>query len=67
MGSFTKFIGRLLFIGLLVSLAYVHVTKPQNYVDGFKTNYTQVIEFAHSKIHGLPQLPAASEVIYLFK
>jgi len=64
MGSFTKFIGRLLFITLLVSLAYLHVTKPQNYVEGFKTNYNHLVEFVNSHINGLPfSLPATSSVI----
>lgn len=65
MGSFTKFIGRLLFVTLLVSLAYLHITKPQNYVEGFKTNYTHTVEFVHSKLQWLPQLPVTSEVILI--
>lgn len=63
MGSFTKFIGRLLFVTLLVSLAYLHITKPQNYVEGFKTNYNHTVDFLHYKVQGLPKLPATSEVI----
>jgi len=64
MGSFTKFIGRLLFVTLLVSLAYLHVTKPQNYVEGFKTNYNHAVDFLHSKVQGLPKLPVTSDVIF---
>lgn len=40
MGCIVKTIGRLLFVTLLVSFAYLHLTKPQNFAENISTNYS---------------------------
>lgn len=63
MGCIVKTLGRLLFVTLLVSSAYIHLTKPQNSVEELSTNYSEVFECAGKYIPGI--LPPASIVSYL--
>ncbi len=62
MSCVAKYLGRLLFVTLLVSSAYLHISKPQEYVNSFSANYSEGIECINQHIKGFPALPAVSEV-----
>jgi len=40
MGCITRTLGRLLFVTILVSSAYLHLSKPQSFVQDLSNNYT---------------------------
>lgn len=65
MGSLTQSLGRLLFVTILISSTYLHVTKPKSYVDGFTHNYTHLVSFADEHLPGLSFLPAVNDVSFI--
>ena len=60
MGCVTKTLGRILFVTILVSQAYLHLNKPDNYAADFNTNWTHLTECVAKYAPGV--LPAASSV-----
>lgn len=52
MGCITKTIGRLLFVTLLISSAYLHLTKPQNFAEDLSTNYSEIVECVGKHVPG---------------
>ncbi len=52
MGCLTKTLGRLLFVTILVSSAYLHLSKPQNYVEDLNNNYEFLTEYAGKYLPG---------------
>lgn len=65
MGCFVKLIGRLLFVTLLISSAYLHLSKPQNFTEDLSNNYSQVVECAKHLPGYLP--PVSTVFTYLMK
>jgi len=65
MGCITKFLGRLLFVTLLVSSTYLHISKPQDYVDSFTNHYNHLNEWGSKHLAGLIIFPAADAVIFI--
>ena len=58
MGCIIKFLGRLLFVTLLISCAYLHISKPQNYQKDFAHGYEHISEH----LNQFYPLPAAVNV-----
>lgn len=52
MGCIVKTIGRLLFVTLLISSAYLHLTKPQNFAENLSTNYSEIVECVGKHVPG---------------
>jgi len=65
MGCITKFLGRLLFVTLLVSSTYLHISKPQDYVDSFIHHYNHLNGCGSKHLAGIITFPAADAVFLL--
>lgn len=61
--SVTKVIGRLLIVTVLISSAYLHLSKPDTHTTLFTANYNHVIDATKSFASGV--LPQADTVIFL--
>ena len=65
MGCITKTVGRLLFVTILFSSAYLHLSKPQNYTSELSSNYSQFHQlFTQYAKPGV--IPPAELVHFLF-
>lgn len=62
MGCLTRALGRILFVTIIVSSAYLHLNKPQNTIDEAKNNYVQLFDCVNQLAPGV--LPAAETVFY---
>jgi hypothetical protein len=58
MGCVTKTLGRLLFVTFLISTAYLHLTKHQDYTEGFANNYEEFTKCTGKYLEGIYSLPS---------
>lgn len=61
MVCFVKALGRILFVTILVSSAYLHLNKPETYASDFTANYNHLTECVGKHAPGV-LLPTASTV-----
>ncbi len=64
MGCLTKTLGRLLFVTILVSSAYLHLSKPQNSTSDLSSNYTQLVQLVNQ--HVAPGVLPPAEIVFYF-
>lgn len=57
MGCLTRALGRILFVTIIVSSAYLHLNKPQNTIEEAKSNYASLFKCINQLAPGI--LPAA--------
>lgn len=62
MGSITRTLGRLLFVTILISSAYLHLNKPQTFVESLSTNYKEFAHFAGKEV--IRHLPPPQNVLF---
>jgi len=60
MNCTVKTLGRILFITILASSAYLHLSRPETYVNDFRTNWANLTECTGKYMPGI--LPAAPTV-----
>lgn len=63
MGCLTRTLGRLLFVTIIISSAYLHLSKPQNYTEDLSSNYAQFTQLVNQHLPGY--LPPA-EAVFCF-
>ena len=64
MGCITKTLGRLLFVTIILSSAYLHLSKPQNYTEDLSSNYAQFVKLVNE--HVTPGVIPPAEVVFYF-
>ena len=64
MGCLTKTLGRLLFVTIIASSAYLHLTKPSNYTEDLSSNYATFVSLVNQHA-GPGVVPPAEAVMYL--
>jgi hypothetical protein len=64
MGCLTKTLGRLLFVTIIASSAYLHLTKPSNYTEDLSSNYATFVSLVNQHA-GPGVVPPAEVVMYL--